>query len=93
MCFENYIEFHEVPIHCIRSVLTDWIWDLIRGRCLRFVHFATTGCMQRAILFSKPSNSLQKSLNSIFFLILVLLESCLQPCMTYTIAECTVNNS
>jgi len=24
-------------------------------------------------------------------LILVLLESCLQTCMTYTIAECTVN--
>jgi hypothetical protein len=23
----------------------------------------------------------------------VLLESCLQTCMTYTIAECTVNNS
>jgi hypothetical protein len=26
-------------------------------------------------------------------LILLLLESCLQTCMTYTIAECTVNNS
>jgi hypothetical protein len=25
-------------------------------------------------------------------LILLLLESCLQTCMTYTIAECTVNN-
>jgi hypothetical protein len=26
-----------------------------------------------------------------FILILLLLESCLQTCMTYTIAECTVN--
>jgi hypothetical protein len=26
-------------------------------------------------------------------LILLLLESCLQTCMTYTIADCTVNNS
>jgi hypothetical protein len=25
--------------------------------------------------------------------ILILLESCLQTCMAYTIAECTVNNS
>jgi hypothetical protein len=25
--------------------------------------------------------------------ILILLDSCLQTCMTYTIAECTVNNS
>jgi hypothetical protein len=29
----------------------------------------------------------------LILLLLLLLESCLQTCMTYTIAECTVNNS
>jgi hypothetical protein len=29
----------------------------------------------------------------ILILLLLLLESCPQTCMTYTIAECTVNNS
>ena len=52
--FVNYIEFHEVPAHCILFMLTDWIWDLIRGRCLKFVHFATTVCLQRASLFCEP---------------------------------------
>jgi hypothetical protein len=27
------------------------------------------------------------------FILILLLESCLQTCLTYTIAECTVNNS
>jgi hypothetical protein len=31
--------------------------------------------------------------SSILILLLLPLESCLQSCMTYTIAECTVNNS
>jgi hypothetical protein len=67
MCFFNYIEFHEVPVHCICFMLTVWIWDLLLGRCLRFVHFATTGCIQRASLFCEPSNSLQKSSNGVLF--------------------------
>jgi hypothetical protein len=37
------------------------------------------------------SNGVWMELVSI--LILLLLESCLQTCMTYIIAECTVNNS
>jgi hypothetical protein len=67
MCFGKYIELHEVPVHCMRFMLTDWIWDLIRGRCLRFIHFATKGCMQRASLFCEPSYSLHKSFNIVLF--------------------------
>jgi len=67
MYFENYIELYEVPVHCIRFMLTGWIWDVIRGRCLRFVHFATTGCMQCASLFCELSDSLRGSFNVVLF--------------------------
>jgi hypothetical protein len=44
------------------------------------LHISAPSCNHPGVLF-------------LSILILILLEICLQTCMTYTIAECTVNNS
>jgi len=53
-------------------------------RSLFTVHLAMVYVIQ---VCRQHSSRIRMQLRSI----LIMLESCLQPCMTYTIAECTVN--
>ena len=47
-------------------MLTDLIWGIIRGRCLRFVHFVTTGSCSPPVGFVCPLTP-KNSFNVVLF--------------------------
>jgi nuclear pore complex protein Nup62 len=75
---------------CIFSYLCKYQWyDVWCAYCFFYVHVT----VHRDKFPYNKTNSFRAGSGCNCSFILILLESCLQTCTTYTIAECTVNNS